>query len=552
VGTDTEIPLLITGTATSDDFQIGTLLLPGNATTATTTVQLTDDLLSETTETIVLALGGVAGVSRGATAQQVIQIADNDAAPRVYFSTTGGTVAEGDEPVTLAATLSEPAGRDVRVPLAFSGSATRNEDFSTPSTPVLTIPAGSLSGTFELHVQDDSQREMAETIIVQMQSPEGAELSTLLGQSTRTVITIPQNDAPEISLDSAYRVTSEDISSLYLNARLSSLSEGPVSVPYTVRGTAIDGEDFNILSGSLLFLPGSLEASIRVNITDDIIDEDIEYFAIELEDPDNAALGVSRTVVTDILDNDISTLSFATATVRAFEDESPQNVTVNLSKPLSQPLMVPLLVSGTASEGNDYTLSSTSVLFNPGDVSKTVQINLLDDALHESTEHLYLRFGDIGSIRLGNQQQTSLVIQDEDPLIHLRQVSYAARETDTQYQVFASLSAPSNEDVVVPLLYRGNATRGADYQGPSSIVIPAGETSANGSITIIDDELFEGDEQVRVYAQAASSGEYVGNTVLSTTIRDDDEPQRVFWSLANQTVAAIIVYRWLTTHITHP
>ncbi|MCC9600963.1 Ig-like domain-containing protein [Stieleria sp. JC731] len=552
LATHIEVPLVVSGTAHGDDAEVGTLLIPAGATTATVSVDITNDLLSESTEMIELAIGAVAGVSAGVIPTHTIRITDNDDVPTAYFSATGGVFAEQDQKVTLVASLSEPAGRDVQIPVMFTGSVTIGSDFQTPSSMVITVPAGATSSQFDLLLVDDTERELAENLIVEMQQPIGADLSTTSGQSTRAVVTIPQNDAPEIRLDSAYRITSEDVSELYLTARLSAISDQAISVPYSISGTAENGEDFFLLDGSILFLPGSLESSLRVNINDDLIDEPIEYFAVQLEDPGTALLGTSRTIVTEILDNDIASVSFSTETIEAFEDESSITVNVVLSNPLSQAVTIPIVVKGTAVEGIDYTLSTTSVTFDPLETSKSITVNLLDDSLNEPTDNLYLQFGDVSGVAVGDLQQTAIVIRDEDPIIRLRQASFSVLESDSQYQIFATLSAPSNESITIPLLYRGSATRGIDYAGPSSITIPAGEVSVSIGVSPINDVDFEGDEQIRVYAQSPTSGEFANSTVLTTVLRDDDEPQRLFWTVAEQTVVEGINYTTLQVELTRP
>ncbi|MCA9198488.1 MAG: tandem-95 repeat protein, partial [Planctomycetales bacterium] len=141
----------------------------------------------------------------------------------------------------------------------------------------------------------------------------------------------------------------------------------------------------------------------------------------------------------------------------------------------------------------------------------------------------------VEGVALGTLPQTTITIQDDDPLITLRQVGDAALESDTQFQVFARLSAPTNETITIPLTYRGTATRNADYQAPSSIVIPAGEVTGTAAITLVDDDLFEGDETIRIYAGTPNAGQLQTSGVLETTIRDNDEPQRLFWTLGNVT-----------------
>ncbi len=547
---DVTIPLLMSGSAGDSDYSVSNLVILAGSTQGIATVDINDDSLSEASETIVLSFGAVSGISRGAVAEQTITVSDNDALPQAYFSTSGRVVSESAGSVTLTASLSNVAGRDITIPLQFAGSAVAGFDYALLADASVTIPAGSLSADFEFQIIDDTETELAESIFFTMLHSVEADLSSLPGQSTAAIVTITQNDAPEIVLDSAYRITSEDISELFLRARLSTISDQSISIPYTVSGTAANGQDFYILDGSLLFLPGSLESSIRVNIADDNIDEGVEFFAVQLGNPTNALLGVSSSIVTDILDNDIARVSFVTEAASVFEGDADLDVEVRLSKPNSQAVAIPIVLSGSATAGSDFTISSTSVVFEAGETSKFITLTFPNDDRNEATKNLFLSIGDVIDVTLGDLTQSSVTIADEDPLISLRQAAFTASEGDTAFQLFATLSAPSNRAITIPLQYRGTASRTSDYNGPSQIVIPAGSTSASASISIVDDDLYEGDESIRIYAQAPSSGQFSGNTVLETTLRDNDEPQRLFWTLTRQTVKEGVNYATMQIELT--
>ncbi|MEZ6034467.1 MAG: Calx-beta domain-containing protein [Planctomycetaceae bacterium] len=469
--------------------------------------------------------------------------------PQAYFSTSGRVVSESAGSVTLTASLSKVAGRDVTIPLQLTGSAVASNDYALLADASVTIPAGSLSADFEFQIIDDTETELAEIIFVTMLHSDEVDLSSLPGQSTAAIVTITQNDAPEIVLDSAYRITSEDISELFLRARLSTISDQSISVPYTVSGTAANGQDFYILDGSLLFLPGSLESSIRVNIADDNIDEGVEFFAVQLGNPTNALLGVSSSIVTDILDNDIARVSFVTEAASVFEGDADLDIEVRLSKPNSQAVAIPIVLSGSATAGSDFTISSTSVVFEAGETSKFITLTFPNDDRNEATKNLFLSIGDVIGVTLGDLTQSSVTIADEDPLISLRQAAFTASEGDTAFQLFAHC-LPHQTALSLFHCSTEEPHRTSDYNGPSQIVIPAGSTSASASISIVDDDLYEGDESIRIYAQAPSSGQFTGNTVLETTLRDNDEPQRLFWTLTRQTVKEGVNYATMQIELT--
>ncbi|MCA9150225.1 MAG: PKD domain-containing protein, partial [Planctomycetales bacterium] len=529
------IPLRISGTVNESDYVATDIVIEPGQATGTATISIVDDHLSEALETMIVSIGGVAGVAAGAVPQQTITIADNDELPEVYFSTLGGFFDESAGAVLLQGSLSVAAGRDVIVPLSFSGGATFGDDFDVENTSIM-IQAGQTTGHVLLQIVDDKLTEAAETAVVSMEAPTGAVLSTTIGRSTTAAVTILQNDAPVVELDSAYRITSEAVAELYLNARLSLLSAETISVPYSVSGTATSGVDYHLLDGELIFLPGSLETTLRVNVVDDLIDEEVENFVVELGTPSgNAVIGVSSTVVTDILDNDVSRVSFDQLRHTVFEGDPSLTLPVTLSLPVSTTVTVPITLKGLAEDGRDFTISATELTFAPGELSQDLVLTFPDDLANRPTVELFLSVEDVEGVALGDIPQTQVTIQDDDPFITLEQVAYTALESDEKFQVTARLSAPTNKAVTIPLQYRGTAGRDADYQTPLSIIIPAGATKASIDVELIDDDLYEGDETIRIYPQTPTSGQLRGKSVLETTIRDNDEPQRLFWTVQRVT-----------------
>src|SRR5947207_1034206 len=63
------------------------------------------------------------------------------------------------------ATLSAASSFDVTVDLAFSGTATNNDDYTRSDTQIV-IPAGSTTGTVTLSAVPDALDETDETIVV--------------------------------------------------------------------------------------------------------------------------------------------------------------------------------------------------------------------------------------------------------------------------------------------------------------------------------------------------------------------------------------------------
>jgi hypothetical protein len=166
---------------------------------------------------------------------------------------------------------------------------------------------------------------------------------------------------------------------------LSEASVAEVVVEYKVTGgTAIRGEDFNLADGFLTFLPGERSKNISVQMIDDVLKEEDETIAITLSNPQNAVLGKNITFTYTILDDDTVSVGFTSLTSSDFEAVSPSVLEVKLSKAAQETVTVNYSVSGTATgNGVDYTLPLETIIFNPGETSKKIIIDITDDALQE-------------------------------------------------------------------------------------------------------------------------------------------------------------------------
>ncbi|WDI41524.1 Calx-beta domain-containing protein [Bremerella sp. P1] len=535
---DLTIPFNVAGDLDSSEFAITqtSVVIPEGKTQGVISVSLNEDDLSEGVENLVLSLAGTNATSVGIKSTHTIEVADNDPLPTVFFTSKAQIVEEDAGTVTIWASLDKVSGQDVSIPLIYSGKTDEN-DFSSPVPSQLIVPAGSMTGSFDIQIKDDNVTELAESIIVTMGQPIGAVTSLESSEPSVATVIISQNDAPVIFLDSAYRVTSEDVETLFVRARLSRISDTEISIPYVVAGTATNGADYHLLSGSLLFSPGRLEASIQVNIVDDNIREDIENFIVTLQPTDGVQLGTTQSVLTDILDNDISRVSFDVEKAKAYEGEVYQ-VSVSLDKPSDSEVTVPFVVTGTSNDGSDYTISESIITFAPLQTSFTFDITLNEDEVNEPPEQLFIDLGTPVGAERGDLTSFALDVADNDPLIDLLQDEKSISESDGTTKLLITLSAPSNKPIVVPITYSGTAKRNSDFTAPTQVIIPAFATSATLLVSITDDQEVEATESLYVRLSSPTSGGGIleGTPFASLSVRDNDELPRVFWKNTSQLV----------------
>ena len=134
--------------------------------------------------------------------------------------------------------------------------------------------------------------------------------------------------------------------------------------------------------------------------------------------------------------------------------------------------------------------------------------------------------GDVGALAPGASAtfQFFLGFDDDiesDPLLTLSAAPLSIPETGVS-TITATLSEPSDEDVVVTLAFSGTAG-GDDYSVPTTITIPVGETSASVDLTAVDDADVDAETVVIDVASTTNSIEQ-GEQQVTITILAGDAP----------------------------
>ncbi|WP_281291209.1 Calx-beta domain-containing protein, partial [Hyella patelloides] len=355
----------------------GVLTFEPSETEKTITVPLLEDNLYELTESFVVELHNPSNATVAAS-QGVATITDNEAIPTVAVE--GVTVTEGDAGTTAAiftVTLAGSSSLPISVDYAtVEGTATAGVDYGAVNG-TLTFAPGETSKTIAVPILGDTLDEIEEAFVLELSNPSNAEIATSM--ATGTII---DNDvASKISIDSPTVSEVEDSSAVAtFTVSLDTPSGQTITVDYgTVDGTAVAGADYIAVSGTVTFNPGDTVKTIIVPLLQDDLDELAETFTVNLSNPSKATIEVNPGTST-IVDNDNPpevTINDVTVTET---DGGTTNArfTVSLSNPSGKAITVDFETSdGTAIEGEDYLATSGTLTFNPGETTKTIEVNVL-------------------------------------------------------------------------------------------------------------------------------------------------------------------------------
>ena len=497
----------------------GTLTFAAGETTKTVTVQTTDDAAVEPSETLSLTLSRASGATTD-DATGVGTILDNDV-PAVSVSD-----AEADEGGGLAftVTLSEPAFGPVTVDFATAdGTAVAGEDY-TARQGTLTFAAGETGKTVTVFSRQDAVDEPDETFTLNLSGAAGATPADASGEGV-----ILDNDIPTARVGITAAAEGE---ALEFTVSLSQPSFGPVSVDFaTVDGTALAGADYEAASGTLTFEAGETRKTVRVQTTQDGEVEPSETLTLVLSNGVGVVVGEpgeggGRGTISD---DDLPEASVSDASA---EEGEALEFLVTLSQPAFGEVTVSYETNAGTAGGDDFEAASGTVVFAPGETSKTVLVQTTEDGEVEPDETLTLSLRSVSAGRFSDREGTGLILNDDEPPAPPTvSVSDASVEEGGVLSFAVTLSEAAEDDTSVEyVLGSGTATAGEDFVGGrGTVVIPAGQTSATVSVQTIEDAAVEADETLSLTLEGPS-GLVVGDGQAVGTILNDDaaaEPPRV-------------------------
>ncbi len=175
----------------------------------------------------------------------------------------------------------------------------------------------------------------------------------------------------------------------------------------------------------------------------------------------------------------------------------------------------------TATAGVDYTAASGVATIGPSK-STTVTVIVDGDLIDELDETFELNLSNNSSGNLTDPQGIG-TITDDDLAPNVSVDAPTAGEADGTLTYTLSLDAPSSFDVTVDhATADGTAVDGEDYMGAGgTATILAGDTAATVDVAVLDDLVYEGDEDLTL-TMTNPSNATLGTDVGTGTIADDE------------------------------
>ena len=209
-----------------------------------------------------------------------------------------------------------------------------------------------------------------------------------------------------------------------------------------------------------------------------------------------------RYTPTLIFDNDGTTATPAISIGDLVVDEALQtaNFIVSLSRPSVSTVTVGYSTAeDTARAGQDFRTTAGNLSFAPGEMTKTVTVDLFDDSLAETDEQFQLVLANPGNATLADAVGVALIGRNDTaptstPFVTSRPV--AASEGDALVSFVVQLSAPSLNEVKVNFAQdNGTALNGSDYSYyAGTLVFAPGEMVKTLPLPVLNDTTAEATE----------------------------------------------------------
>ena len=225
----------------------------------------------------------------------------------------------------------------------------------------------------------------------------------------------------------------------------------------------------------------------------------------------------------------VGTVQIGSATYAAGEAAGTFQVSVTRSGDAGGAATVTYATSnGTATAGADYTATTGVLSFAPGETTKSIAIQVLNDTLVEGNETINLTLSAPTGATLGTRSTATLTIASDDaaplPAVQLAGAAYAAGEGDGVVNVTLSRSGDTSAaSSVTVTTSNGSAAAGADYAAVTAVVtFAAGETSKTVAVLLHEDALVEGAETFTVTVHSPAGAVLGARTSAVVTINDND------------------------------
>ena len=489
--------------------------IPANATTATVSLATTDDNTDEPNATLTLTLADGDAYDLGSNSAATLTVQDNDGAPAL---TVADAAAAEDADLTFAISLSPASSGTVTVSYAITPDTAQAADYTGTTSGTLTFAPGETSQSVTLDVVDDTVDEPEETVTLTLSNQTG---TASIEDATATGA-ITDNDLPSVTVASGGNVT-EGADAEFTLTRASQDTGAALEVTFSVTGgdAALSGD-----APTAATIPANATTvTVSLATEDDNTDEPNATLTLTLDDGAAYDLGSDRAATLTVQDNDgAPAISVADA---AASEDADLVFELTLNPAGSQEVTVDYAITADTAQAADYTgTTSGSVTFAPGETSKDVTLDLVDDTADEPEETVTLALSNLtGTASIGNAAATGAITDNDSPVVTVASGGDITEGANAEFTLTRA-SEDIDQQLLVNFAVTGGDTVLSDEDdAPVSAAIPANATTVTVSIPTEDDETEEDDATLTLTLTDGDAYDLGSNSAATLTVEDNDTPE---------------------------
>lgn len=522
------------GTTDSGDFTVSVAQagqIPALETGITIAIATNDDVVLEATEIFNVSLYSVSGVATIVDGYATGVINDNEGAVTISVWPPAGNSFEGAD-LVFDVSLSGVSSFNVTFDYyTFDGSASIADGDYVDNDASQTITVGGSLAQITISSSADTKYESDEQVIVSISNVIGAVVQTV-GSTDKATASIVNDDSPPLLfVDGALGAEG---TTLPLVISLSEVSGIDTIFNYqTIDGTALFGSgDYVQVPLTQATIPlGQLTLPMaRVALLADGLDEFSEILQVTLSVLSGASTGTLSNNVT-ITDTD------AAPTISIFDLFLSESQTVNFVVSLSSVSAKGIsfdygVLDGTAlvSSSDFISFSGDNSLIPAGFLAVTLSgANASFDGVYEGGEFYQIQLSDLNNVGPGMTLATvSISDLETQPSLSVYDISMTEAGS---FDFVVSLSGAAGS----PVTFNFNTLNGtasslaSDFSALSREgTIPAGGFSATLAVGVIDDSIYEPDEQFLVSLSNPSAAASISIATATGFIANNDSAPLLF------------------------
>ena len=259
-----------------------------------------------------------------------------------------------------------------------------------------------------------------------------------------SIVGVSNNSLPTISIAATDATAAETLVGQTPNLGTFTITRtgstaAPLTVTFTVTGTATNGSDYQRLPATVTIPVGQSSTTLTVTPIDNTLSESNETVLVTLSNSASYNIDSTKTNGTvTIQDNDrvLPQVSIKATDATAAETLRTQPInrgqfTVTRTGSTALSLTVNLAVSGSATNGTDYGRLGNTVTIPAGRTSVVINVNPIDDSLVEGTESVVLGLSAGTNYSVDSTKSSATVNLEDNDAGVLSNDNFANRTTIT-------------------------------------------------------------------------------------------------------------------------